>query len=409
MSSATEAPSNRKRITAESIRKEARRLARELSKDGKRPPPKRNSTKKAAGVAPIPIKSSTNSDTADLAQKKTNPSKAKQIGRKKNDRFPNKLMFILEESEKNGEEEIISFLPHGKSFAVHDIDRFVEEVMPRHFQTLKYSSFVRQLNFYGFRRVSEPDGSYAYFHENFEKSKKVGRFFIKRKKHPECEQEMPVPKMTPIATTEAPENNRGPMAEESAMEEEPARSTVHDPKRSADLHALRSTLAQTHLENLSLRQLLIRSQTPATSLLLGTPSTRLGLLREQAETEELLRLSTMARPTITEPLGILPGAAPVRQTMYPPSPSLSTLRPLTGLLSGNSGAASVPTDDKVLRRLHEANLAARRRHATMVSLFQSRQLEIAADNARTSLARRDSTPDGQSRTGASPNVVVSLE
>lgn len=40
------------------------------------------------------------------------------------------------------------------SFVVHDRKLFVEEIMPTFFRMTKYESFQRQLNIYGFNRIT---------------------------------------------------------------------------------------------------------------------------------------------------------------------------------------------------------------------------------------------------------------
>jgi hypothetical protein len=82
--------------------------------------------------------------------------------------FPDKLHLMLETVEREGLTDIVSFLPHGRAFRVHDRDRFVSEILPRFFESQKkWSSFGRQLNMYGFSRSSsEPDAG-AYYHELF--------------------------------------------------------------------------------------------------------------------------------------------------------------------------------------------------------------------------------------------------
>lgn len=49
--------------------------------------------------------------------------------------------------------EVVAWSDDGDSFLVHDVERFSEEVIPSHFKHSKFTSFVRQLNFYGFRKV----------------------------------------------------------------------------------------------------------------------------------------------------------------------------------------------------------------------------------------------------------------
>eukprot|EP00542_Grammatophora_oceanica_P018411 CAMPEP_0194030232 /NCGR_PEP_ID=MMETSP0009_2-20130614/3783_1 /TAXON_ID=210454 /ORGANISM="Grammatophora oceanica, Strain CCMP 410" /LENGTH=577 /DNA_ID=CAMNT_0038670139 /DNA_START=179 /DNA_END=1912 /DNA_ORIENTATION=- len=90
-------------------------------------------------------------------------------GRKLIEPFGKKLWRMLEEAEKSGGSDVIGFLPHGKTIAVFDTTRFVEEFIPKYFPGTQYSSFLRQLNFYGFRRVSEADGSFSYHHEHLQR------------------------------------------------------------------------------------------------------------------------------------------------------------------------------------------------------------------------------------------------
>jgi hypothetical protein len=63
--------------------------------------------------------------------------------------FPEKLHRMLNDCVEKGEEDIISFFPHGRAFAIHHPERFAREVMPRYFKQSRLSSFQRQLNLYG--------------------------------------------------------------------------------------------------------------------------------------------------------------------------------------------------------------------------------------------------------------------
>jgi hypothetical protein len=71
-------------------------------------------------------------------------------------RFPQKLHQLLEETEKNGQWQVISWLPDGKSFKVHDKEEFIRKIMPAFFDLTKYKSFQRNLNLWGF--VTVPKG-----------------------------------------------------------------------------------------------------------------------------------------------------------------------------------------------------------------------------------------------------------
>lgn len=64
---------------------------------------------------------------------------------------------------------ILCWLPHGRAFMILDRLRFVNEVLPQFFQSQgTYSSFHRQLNMYGFIKLSGRHGDKgAYYHEYF--------------------------------------------------------------------------------------------------------------------------------------------------------------------------------------------------------------------------------------------------
>jgi hypothetical protein len=92
------------------------------------------------------------SDHADTAYK--------QMGRPLP--FPYKLHNMLKDVEKDGKEHIVSWVPSGRSFKVHNSSEFVNQVVPFHFNLTKYKSFKRQLLNYGFMRLEsgqqEDDG-----------------------------------------------------------------------------------------------------------------------------------------------------------------------------------------------------------------------------------------------------------
>ena len=55
--------------------------------------------------------------------------------------------------------------PSGRAFCIHRPRRFISDIMPRYFSTTRMSSFQRQLNLYGFRRITEGRDKGGYFHE----------------------------------------------------------------------------------------------------------------------------------------------------------------------------------------------------------------------------------------------------
>ena len=66
-----------------------------------------------------------------------------------------------------GFDSIVSWLPGGTRFKVHDTEIFESLLTPRYFNQNYYKSFQRQLNIYGFERVRQGRHKGAYFHDLF--------------------------------------------------------------------------------------------------------------------------------------------------------------------------------------------------------------------------------------------------
>ena len=81
--------------------------------------------------------------------------------------FPLKLHEILSQIEQDHLSHIIGWLPHGRSFRIHQQREFAECILPRYFTITKKSSFLRQLNLYGFNRFSAGPDQGSYYHEKF--------------------------------------------------------------------------------------------------------------------------------------------------------------------------------------------------------------------------------------------------
>lgn len=78
--------------------------------------------------------------------------------------FPEKLHQLLAE---NKFPDVISWLPHGRSFLVHKTKDFESCVMGSYFTHTKITSFQRQLNLYGFKRITKGADRGSYYHEYF--------------------------------------------------------------------------------------------------------------------------------------------------------------------------------------------------------------------------------------------------
>lgn len=95
-----------------------------------------------------------------------------------------KLFEMLEGVEKSGDEHIVSWLDSGKAFRVHKLEEFVNNIVPIYFKQSKYKSFQRQLNFYGFTRVTTGPNAGAYYHSQFLKGQKTLCLSIRPKATP---------------------------------------------------------------------------------------------------------------------------------------------------------------------------------------------------------------------------------
>jgi hypothetical protein len=84
--------------------------------------------------------------------------------------FPLKLHDMLEEVISNGHEHIVSWQPHGRCFVVHKPKEFVG-LLPHYFKLSKLASFQRQLNLYGFQRLTRGRDRGGYYHELFLKNR----------------------------------------------------------------------------------------------------------------------------------------------------------------------------------------------------------------------------------------------
>eukprot|EP00977_Amphora_coffeiformis_P013750 scaffold3667_cov180-Amphora_coffeaeformis.AAC.11 len=81
--------------------------------------------------------------------------------------FPTKLMETLEKIEADGCGHIISWQPHGRCFVIHKQRLFADQILPEYFGQTKLTSFQRQLNLYGFNRITRGLDAEGYYHELF--------------------------------------------------------------------------------------------------------------------------------------------------------------------------------------------------------------------------------------------------
>lgn len=105
-----------------------------------------------------------------------------KILQRKANRFPDRLYKMLEHIDLEGHHlaHIISWQHHGRSFVVHNVKLFEEQVLEHFFNQKHYSSFRRQLNLWDFKRivgksnrtkVQRDEDQGTYYHECFLRTK----------------------------------------------------------------------------------------------------------------------------------------------------------------------------------------------------------------------------------------------
>jgi HSF-type DNA-binding len=101
---------------------------------------------------------------------------SKRPSRDAETKFPCKLHKMLQDVENEGLTHIVSWHNDGKCFRVHEPEQFVEKILPRYFKKSKYRSFQRQLNLYGFHRITalKPFWESCYHHPDFSKDDEFG-------------------------------------------------------------------------------------------------------------------------------------------------------------------------------------------------------------------------------------------
>jgi hypothetical protein len=73
---------------------------------------------------------------------------------------------MLMNAEEDGISNVISFAPHGRAIQIHDTKALIK-LLPAYFTLSKIASFQRQLNLYGFSRLTKGPDRGSYYHEYF--------------------------------------------------------------------------------------------------------------------------------------------------------------------------------------------------------------------------------------------------
>ena len=81
--------------------------------------------------------------------------------------FPMKLHEALAQIEQDGHGETIHWQPHGRCFVIAQPVEFTR-ILPKYFPSIsKITSFQRQLNLYGFKRITQGMDKGCYYHDKF--------------------------------------------------------------------------------------------------------------------------------------------------------------------------------------------------------------------------------------------------
>lgn len=105
-------------------------------------------------------------------KKQPNLAEDASMQRNKREIFPQRMLAVLNEPPLS---DIISWLPHGRSFVIIRPDVFTEKVMPKYFPPVdargstKYPSFTRKLNRWGFRQATRGPDTGAFHHPLFQR------------------------------------------------------------------------------------------------------------------------------------------------------------------------------------------------------------------------------------------------
>ncbi|KAG5185195.1 HSF-type DNA-binding-domain-containing protein, partial [Tribonema minus] len=96
--------------------------------------------------------------------------------------FPHVLYNILEVEAP----EVITWTSTGRAFGIQDMPRFRTQVLPTHFKHDKFSSFQRQLNLYGFRKIVRGKEAGGYMHKDFQRGRADLLPHVRRGHMPPC-------------------------------------------------------------------------------------------------------------------------------------------------------------------------------------------------------------------------------
>ena len=89
--------------------------------------------------------------------------------------FPSQLYQMLQDAITQKFDDIVCWVPSGDGFKIHSKLEFEKEIIPKYFKKqTKCKSFLRQLNMYGFYRVTSGPNRGCYYHKIFQRNNPSG-------------------------------------------------------------------------------------------------------------------------------------------------------------------------------------------------------------------------------------------
>jgi len=123
-------------------------------------------------------KSGNEPSALELALKQQGISQSDQL---RSTQFPFRLHNMLDDAEKSGHADIVSWCPGGDSFKIHKPQKLIG-VLQKYFRQSKFKSFLRQLQGYNFKRITRGQDQGVVSHPLFLRGRRSVSTLMRRKR-----------------------------------------------------------------------------------------------------------------------------------------------------------------------------------------------------------------------------------